>query len=262
MRWAIALYESFFKSFRGKGFGLGLFNRFHRHVYEGLLQPPYVEINGCRLFLPRHDDGVSDSLRFEHEWEPEMTREFEAAVRPGMTVLDLGANIGYHSILASRLVGPRGRVLAFEPDPANLELLRRNIQANGCTNVEVFPCAVGPREGTVDLNLCDSNTGSHSTVYIPQGTRGTVTVRMVRLDDFLPAEKPDVVKMDIEGSEAGALDGMVRLLGDNRLKAVFIECNPYILSRLGSSKDELLGRLRSRGFKDRSLDSLNVLCER
>src|ERR1035437_4240958 len=112
-----SLYESLFKKVRGKGFGLGLFNLFHKKIYEGWLQPPYVEINGCRLFLPGHDVGVSDNLRMEGAWEPEMTDEFKRLVRPGMTVLDVGANIGYHTVLASRLVGPKGRVLAFEPDP-------------------------------------------------------------------------------------------------------------------------------------------------
>lgn len=254
------LYESLFKRLRGKGFGLGFFNFFHKTVYEGWLQPSFVEINGCRLFLPIHDEGVSDNLRMEHAWEPEMTREFESVVKPGMTVLDIGANIGYHTILASRLVGPKGRVLSFEPDPSNLTLLKKNIEENGCTNVEFFPFAVGVKDSFVELNLCGSNTGAHSTAYVPEGTCSTTRVRMVWLDDFLKPELyPDVVKMDIEGGEAGALDGMGRLLENQRLKLVFIECSQDILATMGSSTDELLGRLRRYGFQGRRLDPLNFL---
>lgn len=258
-----ALYEAVFKRLRGKGFGLGLFNRFHKTVYEGWLQPPSIEVNGFRLFLPVHDEGVADNLRMERAWEPQMTREFERVVGAGMTVLDLGANIGYHTVLASRLVGPRGRVLSFEPDPGNLALLKKNIEANGCANVEVFPHAVGDRAGTVDLHLCGSNTGAHSTAYEPGGSPAATRVRMVRLDDFLKADlHPDVVKMDIEGGEGAALDGMTRLLEDPRLRFVFIECNAAILAKIGGSVDGLLERLRRRGFKDRRLDDLNVLCAR
>lgn len=257
------IYEAVFKRIRGKGFGLGIFNLFHRTVYEGLIQPRHVDVNGCRLYLPVHDEGVSDHLRMEGDWEAELTREFERVIKPGMTVLDLGANIGYHSVLASRLVGPTGRVLSFEPGPENLALLRKNIEANDCTNVEVFPFAVGAKEGEVDLNLCANNTGSHSTAYVPEGGGTAARVRMVRLDEFLEPERwPDVLKMDIEGGEADALEGMERLLSDRRLRAVFIECNPDILSRLGSSADELLAPLRRQGFSDRQIDGLNVLCSR
>jgi FkbM family methyltransferase len=258
-----SLYESVFRKVRGKGFGLGLFNFFHKKVYEGWLQPQYVEINGCRLFLPDRDVGVSEYLRLDGHWEPEMTEEFKRLVRPGMTVLDVGANIGYHAVLASRLVGPQGRVLAFEPEPGNLALLRKNLAANGCANVEVFPCAVGAAAGTIELHLSAANMGSHSTAYAPDAAGRTVTVPLVRLDDAVkPGLEPDVVKMDIEGGEAAALDGMPRLLANPKLKAVFLEINKDILAKLGSSAEEILSRVRRHGFSEHQLDSLNVVCRR
>ena len=256
------VYRFFFKIFRGKGFGLGIFNRIHR-AYETYVQPKFVTVNGCILFLPSHDEGVSDSLRMEDTWEPELTREFERVIKTGMTVLDVGANVGYHTLLASRLVGKNGHVLSFEPDPSNLALLEKNIQANRCANVQVFPFAVGAAERTVELNLCSSTAGAHSTAYVPEGGHDKITVRMVRLDDFLnPELQPNVVKMDIEGGEAQALEGMARILADSRLTTVFIECSPPILAKLGSSPSNLLKKLERVGFSSRQLDHLNWLCTR
>jgi FkbM family methyltransferase len=102
-------------------------------------------------------------------WEPEMTEEFRRRVKPGMTLADIGANVGYYTILASRLVGPTGKVLAFEPDEDNLAYLRKNLAENGCGNVQVYPFAVGAKDGEADLHQCPTNPGAHSIAWTPAG---------------------------------------------------------------------------------------------
>lgn len=257
------MYAAVFKRARGFGFGLGLFNFLHRLVWEGWLQPDAVEVGGIKLHLQRHDDAISDCLRMGHDYEAPETRVFEEFLRPGMTVFDLGANIGYYSALASRRVGPDGRVCAFEPDPANLALLQRNLQANGCRNVTVYPYAVSDRLGYAELFLDEASPSAHSIALAPPAVTATRRVVTVALDGLFPVEVcPNLVKMDIEGAEFAALRGMPRMLADRRLKVVVLECLPAILARMGLRREELAGLLESAGFETSALDANNMLARR
>lgn len=257
------LYAAVFRRVRGFGFGLGLFNRFHRAVWEGWLQPDSVVVGGIRLHLQRHDDAISDCLRMGHDYEAPETRVFHEHLRPGMTVFDLGANIGYYAALASRLVGPTGRVCAFEPDPANLALLHRNLAANGCANVSVFPYAVAERLGYAELFMDASSPAAHSIALPPPSASASRRVVTVPLDGLFPPEVcPDLVKMDIEGAELAALRGMPRMLADRRLKVVVLECLPSILARMGIARSELAAPLEAAGFLTSALDDNNMLALR
>jgi len=255
-------YRAVFKKLRGKGFGLGIFNGFHRLVWEGFLQPEYVEVHGVRLYLPKHDEAIGDALRMQETFEETQERLLRERLGPGMTFLDLGANIGYYSVLGSRLVGPTGRVLAFEPDPANVALLVRNVQANGCANVEVYPYAVAESLGVADFHLCARTPTVGSLVLQHDGSALKRRAVTVGLDGFLEEACPDVVKMDIEGAELSALKGMRRLLADKRLRTMFVECVPQFLSRLGLSVGDVRSFIEPFGFRCEMIDPKNMLCTR
>ena len=183
-----------------------------------------------------------------------------------MIVVDVGANIGYHTLLAARLAGPRGRVAAFEPDAANFALLNRNIEVNRCSNVAAYPYAVGACLQYAQLSICATSAGAHSTAISPisQGANGqTRRVVMISLDEFLdPGLEPDVIKMDIEGGESAALQGMKKLLEGEKLKTIFMECYSNILAKIGKKPEDVLGILRPHGFSFRRLDLVNYLCTR
>lgn len=137
-------------------------------------------------------------------YELDKQRAFTAAIAPGSVVYDIGAHVGYYTLLASVLTGPRGRVVAFEPLPRNLRLLRQHLQMNGIVNVAVVEAAVGERSG---LTAFDPHPG-HTMGRV--SARGSLQVRMVALDDLLSAGQyppPGCIKMDIEGGEAAALAG-------------------------------------------------------
>lgn len=256
-------YRAFFRRVRGFGFGLGVFNLLHRVVWVGWLQPEFVEVDGMRFYLQRLDDAISDTLRMGAEYESAETRVFKERLRPGMTVFDLGANIGYYSVLASRLVGPTGRVFSFEPDIDNLHLLQRNLRANGCANVEVCPYAVSESLGFADLYRNDSAPSAHSIAVPPPGSVAGRRVVSVPLDGlFPPGICPNLVKMDIEGAEFAALRGMRRMLADPRLEAVVLECLPSILAKMRLSAGEIGAFLESFGFKTAMLDANNMLATR
>jgi FkbM family methyltransferase len=155
-------------------------------------------------------------------YEPNLLEAAAALVRPGDVVYDVGANLGYLTLLFARLAGPAGRVLAFEPLPANLDRLRRNLALNGLDQlVQVFDLAVADRAGRTRFLVHDS--GGMGKV---EGAAGrderygeTITVQAVDLDSFVFRRRhppPQVVKLDVEGGEVLALPGMRRLLAEVR----------------------------------------------
>jgi FkbM family methyltransferase len=181
--------------------------------------------------------------------EPFETELLKAHVGRGDVVLDLGANIGYYTLLFASLVGPEGKVFAFEPDPTNFDLLTRNVRRNGYTNVVPVPAAVGDRTGKLRLFLCEENRGDHRTYDSGDG-RPSVEVDVVRLDDYLKDfERPIAfVKMDVQGSEPAVLSGMAGLLQRNPRMKLATEFWPFGLHRSGSSAEAFLQALEGQGF--------------
>jgi FkbM family methyltransferase len=137
-------------------------------------------------------------------------------LREGLTAYDVGANVGFYTLLLSRLVGERGAVHAFEPLARNREYLERHVALNRAANVRIHSVAVGRSRGTAAFEPApDPSMGR--VVTAPSGS--TVTVPVVCLDDVVYADgqpPPDVVKMDVEGGEADVLAGMRRLLTGKR----------------------------------------------
>jgi FkbM family methyltransferase len=190
------------------------------------------------LALLLHRLGLADTA--EKRWLSENAR-------PGMTCLDIGANIGIYTLYLARLAGPAGRVVAFEPEPENFDLLEKNVIANGYGNVECVRKAVSDRAGTADLGFCEENRGDHRLGG--QG-RSTVAVETLRLDDYFPpASRVDVIKMDIQGSELGAMEGMRRLLRDNPGVQIVAEFCPSLIEAAGGSAEAFPAFWRAEGFK-------------
>lgn len=150
-------------------------------------------------------------------YEREQTRLFESTVRPGQTVLDVGAHVGYYTLLAAALAGPRGAVWAFEPDPRNARSLRRHVRLNRLRHVHVEEAAVSSREGTARFG-----PGSGSGTGRLAGS-GRFEVRTVSLDAFCAEReiRPHVVKIDVEGAERDVLAGARRVLERDR-PAIFL----------------------------------------
>ncbi|HEX6372114.1 MAG TPA: FkbM family methyltransferase [Longimicrobium sp.] len=136
-------------------------------------------------------------------YEREQTRLFEQLLRPGGVVLDVGANVGYYTLLASVLVGEGGAVHAFEPEPRNAGFLRRHVQINRLRNVTVQQAAVSDRAGTARFTF---GTGS-GTGHLADA--GALEVRTLRLDDYCAqhAPAPAAIKIDVEGAEMSVLHG-------------------------------------------------------
>ena len=156
-------------------------------------------------------------------------------VRPGMCVVDVGANIGYYLLMFERLVGERGRVTCIEPSPDNLVELRRNIEANGFQNVVLHEVAVGAAPGWVSVSG-GINCG------IVAAADGRSEVPLERLDALVNGPV-DLVKIDVEGYEGQVLDGSVDLLRRDR-PVLFLEVHPHLLRHFGNTAGSVVERLR------------------
>lgn len=161
--------------------------------------------------------------------EPQMQAALAAHVRPGMTVYDCGANVGYFSVMLARLVGGRGRVYAFEPSPASLESLRAARELNELSNLRVVPEGVWHRRATLGFlrgGAGRSLVSDHVAGVFGESAGGAhdspesfVEIAVNSLDNFVYEEgnpPPDFIKLDVEGAEGHALRGARRLLGERR----------------------------------------------
>lgn len=215
-----------------------------------------VDAQGHKLFLDSADMGVARNLLLSRgKWEEAETHLFSSLVKEGMTVVDIGANIGYYTLLAARLVGPQGKVYAFEPSQENFALLSRNVEANGYKNVVLVPKAVCERSGTARLRLDRESSGNHSLSGI-RGEGASAEVETVSLDDFFSSvhERIDVIKIDAEGAEVAILQGMLATLARNPDLVLFTEFFPRAIQAFGYQPEEYVRHLASFGFRIYPID--------
>lgn len=176
-------------------------------------------------------------------------RLLDRFVRPGATVIDVGANIGYNTVHAARLAGAEGRVVAVEPTPDNLRVLRHNVAAAKLDNVVVAPVAAGRAAATRELFVRGSVSAVNS--LFPQSCYAEVTevlrVPVLPLDQLVEGEAA-VVKIDVEGGELDVLEGMPRLLRAAHV-ALIVEWHPLLQQLAGYAPDALPQWLLARGWR-------------
>jgi FkbM family methyltransferase len=164
--------------------------------------------------------GAVFEVLFTGAWEPEVSRALTLAVKQGMTVIDIGAHIGYYTLLFAKCVGPGGHVFSFEPVPGNFALLRKNVQLNNLAQVQTSNQAVYSRAGEITISVPDDQPNSgNGSVCLDKGVR-QFSVNAVSLDAFCEEFliRPDVLKMDVEGAEYEVLVGAQRVIAQFRPK--------------------------------------------
>jgi FkbM family methyltransferase len=212
---------------------------------------PLALVHGHRMVLHdlQKDRFISADLASKGVFEPFETELVKNTVRPGDVVLDVGANIGYYTLLFARLAGEQGKVFAFEPDTANFRLLQENVELNGYRNVVLCRKAVSNKTGPAHLFRCDTNQGDHR-VYDSADGRPAVAIESVALDHYLRdyQGRIDLVKLDIQGSEWAAIRGMKALLRTHRETRLITEFWPFGLNKAGVEPAEYLRLLQGFGF--------------
>jgi FkbM family methyltransferase len=147
-------------------------------------------------------------------WEPELIELVSKTVKSGFTVVDVGAHIGYYSLLFSRLVGPQGHVIAFEPVPKNFEFLSENLKLNTCSNVEPMNRAVLDRHEQIIIEMPEDDPLPVGVSFANPDNKGNVLIEAVSLDDTVlrRTKRVDFLKVDAEGAEGKVLDGARSLI--------------------------------------------------
>jgi FkbM family methyltransferase len=198
----------------------------------------------------RRDIYISGDLLRDRIWEPFETEVFRRLCRQGDFVVDIGANIGWYSIIASRLVGQTGKVVAFEPDPTNLQILKKNVAliANAA-EVEIHDLALADRKSSVKLFLCPDNLGDHR--LFDDGTGRDVVLVGVDTLDLLFGDvprRPTLVKSDTQGSEAKILRGADKLFAEAWRPVLILEFWPYGLTNSGDEPLQFFRQLVTLGY--------------
>ena len=200
------------------------------------------------LFMQVHtveDVHVSASIAASGVWEPQETQFLLDTLRPGDVFVDVGANIGYFSLLASRLVGAAGAVLAFEPEAANYALLEANCRRNHCDNIRCFRVALGQENAAGTLYLNELNRGDHS-LYPQESDRAGQGISIVNGSTLIGATYPRVncIKIDTQGAECDVLKGLQELIAASAPDLIMvIEFSPLHLRNAGTSGRVLLDLL-------------------
>jgi len=199
------------------------------------------------------NDYLGSTLTFDG-YEPAERAFVQRFLQPGMTVLDIGAHQGYYTLLASKLVGPAGRVIAFEPSSREQKALRLNLILNRCRNVTVQRLALGSEEKETTLYVATGwRTGCNSLKppAIPDET-STMRVRVARLDDWLERLKVaqvDFIKLDVEGAELDVLRGAARLLDRKPRPVIIAEVQDVRTLPWGYRANEIIQHLSGKGYK-------------
>ena len=226
-----------------------------------------ITVRGKPFSIDLEDTGVGFELLCTGGYEPGETAFFKRQLRPGDCVADVGANIGYFTTLFAELAGPNGSVIAFEPDPRTLALLKKNVEDRGVGDrVQIVHAAVGDQPGVAPLFAVERGNRGDQRMYLADpaqdlssSARSAVDVPVVRLDDAIERwPRLDAVKIDIQGYEGHALLGMRKTRERFPDAVMLVEYWPWGLRAAGSDPHEVLAELR-RGAAVFELDARGAL---
>jgi FkbM family methyltransferase len=228
-------------------------------VYVGhdriLLRTP----NRFKMYVDARDVSIAPHLILDGVWEEWTEAVLRKLLRPGMTVVEIGANVGFFTLIESRTVGENGRVIAFEADPVLAGIARDNLEINGEHRVaRIVQAAVADRTGTMTFYQTDRHRGGGSIVggleqipHNPSDSRVSITVECTTLDDFLAREgiaRVDLLRIDAEGAEAAILRGAKALLESKAPLILMMEFAPRFFETAGSDPQAALSSLLANGF--------------
>lgn len=218
-----------------------------------------VEVRGHKMYIHTSDCFVSKELLTRGVYEKEITDLFKRIVKEGMTFVDIGAHIGYYTLLVARLVGKTGKVYAFEPADDSYALLVKNIEINGYNNVIPVKKAISNKSGAKKLFLNPRNKADNRLWNSEKGYE-CINIEETSLDEFFETydSKIDVIKMDIEGYEMKALQGMNNIIIKNPNLKIITEFWPGAIEGSGFSPIEFLNKLVEWGFKLYTINAADI----
>ena len=207
----------------------------HHAAFE-LIEIPHTRQSGknsadIRMVVDALDPEFGRAIAHHGVWEPHIIHVIRSLLQPGQTFVDVGANVGVMAFHAASVVGPGGRVIAFEPNPDNADVFQRGLLANGFQNVRLFTWAASDAYRLISLSRASNAKVRRGEAPLQYDS----VVQADRLDTFLASqERVDLIKIDIEGYERPALEGLTETLARFR-PHILCEFNPLCFGDLGYS---------------------------
>jgi FkbM family methyltransferase len=230
----------------------------HRNAFR-LLAAELFEHEGFPIWHSRYKLTIPREFVWTHlkgmnylDFEPATRRKIWALLRPGFVVVDVGANIGYYTLLAAEAVGPRGKVHAVECDPRNLKVLQSNIEKNQLSNVQIHPFAAAGTRATQKLTFSPFGLTAFSSAGPDTGKGATLDVEGIPLDEVIPSPV-HLVKLDVDGFEVNALNGMKRILSNNPQLRLIVEWAPTLTADDGRDPFEVPTWIEEAGLRQISI---------
>jgi FkbM family methyltransferase len=214
-----------------------------------LFIPEEINIKGAMISLNKSDAIVSGNLAMGC-YETFNLDLFEAQLKPGMCVFDVGANIGLYSAIAAMKVGNTGCVVAVEPDKVNCSFIKKTSLSNGFEQVAIHQKAAGDKCGLANLYICDTNKADHR-LYDNSNKRSNVQIEVTTLDaifEELAFNRVDIIKIDTQGFEHSVFRGMKKIIEASPKIKIFMEFWPWGLIQAGESPLGLLNEINKEGF--------------
>ncbi|MBP9762650.1 FkbM family methyltransferase [Patescibacteria group bacterium] len=208
-------------------------------------------VQGSPMLLNLNDQGISTELYLTGVHEANSTNFIRQELKPGMTIVEIGANIGYYTLLESKIIGETGKIIAYEPNPENFHALKINLMLNHLEErSECYPYAVGAESGT---NLFYTASKGNLSSFAKRDDRlcdyKAIEVKTVALDDVLH-EKFDYFRMDVEGYEWAILAGMKRILSaPDAPYGMYIELHSELLKSFDQSAESLVRLVGTYGYR-------------
>ena len=209
---------------------------------------------GTHLYDLLPGDVISGSIALIGFYELELTRRIVELSRDGGLFVDVGANLGYFSVLWAA-AGENSRVICFEASPRNIGLLENNVEQNALSDrISVIPKAAGREVGTISFEVGDAAQTGWGGIAVG-ATNSAIEVPMTTVDDEVPNGIVDVLKIDVEGADTWVLMGCQRLLQEQRIRFIFFEQNPIRMKELGIEQGEAQTLLADLGYTCQPLDA-------
>ena len=247
-----AIYKKSYKIFIGTNIGrYGIVRKLQRFANSNL-KPDWVEIEGEKMYLDEVD-ALCLSINGIHE--KIITNLIKKEIHSGDVVLDIGAHIGYYTLQFANLVGSTGKVYAFEPEPKNFELLKKNVQINKHDNVVLIQKIVSDKDGIVEFFISKFDSIGNK-LFKSNEAGSSIKIESTTLDEYFKdlKKKIDFIKMDIQGGEGKAILGMKNLLKENKNLKIIQEWWPDALKQNNTNPEDHLKFLQHIGYKIYEID--------
>jgi len=209
--------------------------------------------SGVKVFIKNPRDLIQKQLYFQGYFEYKETRVLKSYLKEGMTFLDIGANIGWHTLLAAKEVGETGKVISFEPVESTFNHLKENISLNKFENVNVFKFALSDTNGSFPIYPISGNNDGSNSLFSFNDHDIPIEYIETRVGSELlksiAINKIDFCKIDVEGAELKVIEGLREFFSEKKIKTLMIELNDTALKRASGSANELVSRLKSFGYE-------------